>query len=122
MKKKLFDLLFVEYPIGYLVFIIGGMIAILIFSSSIRIPVYDTYEITICENTEGIYFINPTSTIDFDSSVYLYQSRDESIEIIHDYIVSGDFIFFNSKKYNAGDRVYVDIKINESSVLSYIFQ
>ena len=121
--KKLFTLLFVKYPVGYIVLLAAGVIAFALVALNIDIPVYETVEVS-CHTTDNQLMLDMKDHLPSSNQpIYVYQSREERVDKVEQYKVDQvtESVTANINQYKDLNKIKVDVQTGEVNLWSYIF-
>lgn len=108
--------------VAYILFLVGGTIAFLAASLSIKVPVYQTVEARVAEDSSRIMLLGGEREFQKECPVFIYESREEFLEKIETYHVVGDCIILEEEaSFSAGTDIRVDVRTQEVSLLRLIF-
>lgn len=115
---------FVKRPIFFVTILVLGVLAFLLLSQSIRIPVYHTFDGTIHieegkTSVEFIEFYQKENT-----TLFIYKNRDEYLKEISDYAIEVNKIVLPEKlaEFKNNEKVKVDAQQEEITLLDMIFR
>ena len=105
----------------YILFLVAGTVLFLTASIGLRVPVYETLDAKLTEHSDEI-ILKEKHEFRKDCPVFVYQSREETLERVEKYKVSGAKILPSEQSsFEGGSEVKVDVQIDEVSLLHLIF-
>ena len=120
-KRKILTDFFVKRPLGFVIFLMIGIAAFILVSVNIRIPVYTTVEAYVEKENDRIKLNLNNNKFQTDAPVFLYQSRDDSLEKITEYqIKDGYIIIEDTGIFSTGEKINIDIQTEEVTLLKHI--
>lgn len=111
----------IRNAICYILFLVIGTILFFAAALQLKVPVYETVDGKITENSREILL---EDKVDFmkDHPVFVYKSREETLEKIETYEVTGKGIVPSGKSsFAGGEKIKVDVQTEEVSLLKLIF-
>lgn len=120
-KRKILTDFFVKRPLGFVIFLMIGIGAFILVSINIRIPVYTTVEAYVEKENDRIKLNLNNQKFQTDTPVFLYQSRDDSLEKITEYqLKDGYIIMEDTGVFSTGEKINIDIQTEEVTLLKHI--
>lgn len=108
--------------VAYMLFLIVGTILFFISALSIHVPVYKTVEAKVAEDPARIELHGEVEQFYKDCPIFIYESREESLEKIEKYRVADRCIVMEKEgSFPAGTKIKLDIQTQEISLLRLIF-
>ncbi len=121
-KRRMLSNFFVLKPIGFVIFLLFGIIAFAIVGSRVKIPVYTTMQTTVEKEGEHIKVKLGEGELLPDTPVFIYRSRDEYLEKIMEYQVKDGYIVTEAPNdLSDKETVNIDVQTTEISLLKHIF-
>lgn len=121
--KRVFTILFVTHPIGYVSFLIFGIAAFIFVAIRVQIPIYKTVEAVVDIREEQMIVHTGEATPVEVVPIYIYKSREDSIEQICDYEIDIEkkIIKIPGSVFINCEKISVDVQVEKLSLLKYIF-
>ena len=98
-REKTWRILFVVHPIGFVIFLVLGAAMFLGVTSQIQVPVYTSVKTSIEKVENGIRMDRKEVAVWHNSPIYMYQSRENSMEEVSSYEIDGKYILMKMMKH-----------------------
>ncbi len=123
-REKTWRILFVVHPIGFVVFLMLGAAAFFGVTSQIQVPVYTSVKTSIEKVENGIRMDRKEAVVWQNSPIYMYQSREDSMEEVSSYEIDGRYILLKNHelgKHIREGEIFLDIQTGQQTLLNLIF-
>ena len=123
-REKTWRILFVVHPIGFVIFLVLGAAMFLGVTSQIQVPVYTSVKTSIEKVENGIRMDRKEVAVWHNSPIYMYQSRENSMEEVSSYEIDGKYILMKSHELDKNIRegeIFLDIQTGQQTLLNLIF-
>lgn len=121
-KRRILTEFFVLRPWGFVIFLVLGTALFSFVSLHIKIPVYTTVETYVEIEDNRIRLALHNQKFQMDKPIFLYHSKDESLEKIMAYqFVGGYIVAEDSGIFSNGEKIKIDIQTKEITLLKNIF-
>lgn len=123
-REKSWRILFVYHPIGFVAFLVLGAAVFLGVSSQIQVPVYTSVKTNMEKVENGTRIDRKGVEVWRNSPIYMYQSREDSMEEVSSYEIDGKYIFLRNHepgKHNGEGEIFLDIQTGQETLLKLIF-
>lgn len=120
--RRILSNYFVIKPIGFVIFLMFGILAFLIIGSNVKIPVYTTVQTTVEKEDNFVKFKWEEHELMTGDPIYIYCSRDDYLEKIVEYRMEDGYLKANiSSNFSDMEKINIDIKTDEVTLLEHIF-
>lgn len=123
-KEKFWRKWFVHKPVGFVIFLLLGIVIFLYVAIRVRIPVYTSIRTKVEKNDLGTRIDRKKVDVIEGSPIYLYQSREDSMEMVSAYQIDGTYIWIedgNLEKTISEGEIFLDVQTRQESLLTLIF-
>lgn len=123
-REKTWRILFVVHPIGFVVFLMLGVTSFLVVTSQIQVPVYTSVKTSIEKMENGLRMDRKEVDVWKNSPIYMYQSREDSMEEVSSYEIDGKYILMKIHELDRDIRegeIFLDIQTGQQTLLNLIF-
>ncbi len=122
--RKLFNLIFVTKPVGFILFLCAGVGAFLIVSAAVRVPFFQTVDATLCREGNEVVLEIADSSVLTGEPVYVYEYREDHLEKVVDYEAGQNKVVLGEDipEWRSGSKLKMDVQVGEKSLLEIIFQ
>lgn len=121
-KRWILSNFFVLKPVGFIIFLLFGIIAFVIVGSNVKIPVYTTIQTTVEKEGEYVRLKLGEQELLPDAPIFIYQSRDDYLEKIMEYQIDDGYIVMDAPNdLPDNEKVNIDVQTAEISLLKHIF-
>lgn len=123
-REKTWRILFVYHPIGFVIFLMLGAAVFLGVTSQIQVPVYTSVKTSIEKVENGIRMDRKEAAVWQNSPIYMYQSREDSMEEVSSYEIDGRYILLKNHelgKHIREGEIFLDIQTGQQTLLNLIF-